>query len=95
MGKINSKYDEGGEGMQQAAQNIQALPQKNSKYEHITTTLYDLIEAINEELQPEEEDLLGRIVFDLAENQRIKFIKNSLVQRRSGHEENGRIVSNR
>jgi hypothetical protein len=56
--------------MQQAMETIQAPPQ-DSGYEYITTTLYDLIEAINEELQPGEEALLGRIVFDVAEARRI------------------------
>jgi hypothetical protein len=56
--------------MQQATQTIQAL-QQESGYEYITTTLYDLIEAINEELQPGEEELLGRIVLDLASLSRV------------------------
>ncbi len=55
--------------MQQTAQSIQALPTENPEHEYITTTLYELIEAINEELNPGEEKLLGRIVLDLAENQ--------------------------
>lgn len=63
--------------MQQAMQTIQALEQE-SGYEYITTTLYDLIEAINEELQPGEEELLGRIVYGLAEDQRILPLRESL-----------------
>lgn len=68
--------------MQQATQSIQALPQENPEYEHITTTLYELIEAINEELQPGEEALLGRIVADLTEAQKIQFVGNSPQQQR-------------
>jgi hypothetical protein len=56
--------------MQRAMQNIQAPPQ-DSGYGYITTTLYELIEAINEELRPGEEELLGRIVYDLAEARKI------------------------
>jgi hypothetical protein len=55
--------------MQHVTQSLQVLPRENPEYEYITTTLYELIEAINEELQPGEEELLGRIVLDLAEEQ--------------------------
>jgi hypothetical protein len=59
--------------MQRTAQSIQALPPENPEHEYITTTLYELIEAINEELKPGEEELLGMIVSDLSEDQRIRF----------------------
>jgi hypothetical protein len=59
--------------MQRTAQSIQALPPENPEREYITTTLYELIEAINEELKPGEEELLGMIVSDLSEDQRIRF----------------------
>jgi len=71
--------------MQQATQSIQALPQENPEYEYITTTLYELIEAINEELQPGEEALLGRIVADLAEAQRTVPFRDPLNQTRKSH----------
>lgn len=71
--------------MQQAMQTIQGLEQE-SGYEYITTTLYDLIEAINEELQPGEEELLGRIVYDLAEDQRILPLRESLNKTRKLHQ---------
>jgi hypothetical protein len=58
--------------MRQTTQSIQALPRENPEYEYITTTLYELIEAVNEELQPGEEELLGRIVLDLVEDQKIR-----------------------
>jgi len=57
--------------MQRATQSIQALPQENPEHEYITTTLYELIEAISEELKPGQEELVGRIVYDLAEAQKI------------------------
>jgi hypothetical protein len=50
--------------MQQATQSIQAPPQ-DSGYSYITTTLYELIE------EPGQEELVGRIVYDLAEAQKI------------------------
>jgi hypothetical protein len=56
--------------MQQVTQRLQVIPRENPEYEYITTTLYELIEAINEELQPGEEGLLGRIVLDLAEDKK-------------------------
>ncbi len=71
--------------MQQVMQTIQALEQE-SGYEYITTTLYGLIEAVNEELQPGEEELLGRIVYDLAEDQRILPLRESLNKTRKVHQ---------
>jgi hypothetical protein len=62
--------------MQQATQRLQTLARENPEYEHITITLYELIEAINEELQPGEEELLEKIVLDLAEGQKIRFVGN-------------------
>jgi len=71
--------------MHQATQGIQALPRENPEYEYITTTLYDLIEAINEELQPGKEELLGRIVSHLAEDQRMVPFREPLNQTRKSH----------
>jgi hypothetical protein len=56
--------------MRQVTQRLHVIPRENPEYEYITTTLYELIEAINEELQPGEEGLLGRIVLDLAEDKK-------------------------
>jgi Mg2+ and Co2+ transporter CorA len=72
--------------MQRITQSIQALPQENPEYEYITTTLYDLIEAINEELKPGEEELLGMIVSDLAEDQRILPLRESLNKTRKSNQ---------
>lgn len=66
--------------MQHVTQSLQVIPRENPEYEYITTTLYDLIEAINEELKPGEEELIGRIVLDLAKDQKIRFGRNSAQQ---------------
>ncbi|MFW6115283.1 MAG: hypothetical protein ACOC6E_03195 [Thermodesulfobacteriota bacterium] len=42
---------------------------------YITTSLYELIETISEELRPGEEELLGKIVTDLAGDQQIQFVE--------------------
>ncbi len=62
--------------MQQATQGLEVLPRENPEYWYITTTLYELIEAINEELQPGEEELVGKVVLDLAERGKITFAGN-------------------
>jgi hypothetical protein len=40
----------------------------------ITTTLGELIEAINEEVEPEEDHLLDEVVLHLLESGRIRFL---------------------
>jgi len=70
--------------MRHVTLNLQTLPREDPEYQHITTTLYELIEAINEELQPGEKGLLERIVSDLAEGQRIQFLVKSPEQRIDG-----------
>jgi hypothetical protein len=40
----------------------------------IETTLYDLVEAINEEVGPEEDHLVSEIVLDLLDRGRIRFL---------------------
>ena len=42
----------------------------------IPTTLGELIEAIEEEVEPEEEDLLAEIVLHLLETGRIRFLNS-------------------
>ncbi|MFP3869592.1 MAG: response regulator [Syntrophobacteria bacterium] len=63
--------------MEQVTQVLQMIPQENPEYKCMTTTLYELIEVINEELQPGEERLLERVMLDLAERQKIRFLENS------------------
>jgi len=52
-------------------QGMHQAPPQDFGYKYITTTLYELIEAISEELKPGQEELAGRIVYDLAEAQKI------------------------
>jgi hypothetical protein len=40
----------------------------------IETTLFDLVEAINEEVGPEEDHLVSEIVLDLLDRGRIRFL---------------------
>jgi hypothetical protein len=61
--------------MGQKTQSLQQVERDEPECRYIATSLYELIETINEELQPGEEELLGRIVIDLAEDQRIQFVK--------------------
>jgi len=56
--------------MRRAVQGTRSMPNKNKEYEYIKTTLYRLIEASNEELQPGEEGLIGKIVLDLVKKER-------------------------
>ncbi len=51
--------------MQQAAQIIPECVSSQEGSEPIETTSYDLIEAVGEEVQPEEERLVPTIVLDL------------------------------
>jgi len=78
----------GGESTQQATQIIQAL-QQESGYEYITTTLDDLIETISRELRSGEEELQGRIVTDLAEDQKINEYNSCPTDDNSGFPEKG------
>jgi hypothetical protein len=50
---------------------------ESSPYLTIRTTLYDLIEAINAEVEPEEESLVVATVMDLLESGRITFLTAS------------------
>jgi hypothetical protein len=40
----------------------------------ITTTLYDLMEAVQEEVSPDEEGLVARVVADILNSGRIRFV---------------------
>jgi hypothetical protein len=66
--------------MQQIKQSLQPVERDEPECRYITTSLYELIETISEELRPGEEELLGRIVIDLAEDQRIQLKENVLEQ---------------
>jgi len=60
--------------MHQTTQSIQTLTGENSECGHVVTSLYELIELINEELRPGEEELLERVVMRLAEDQQIQSV---------------------
>lgn len=49
-----------------------AIRRENPHSTHITTTLYDLIEAISDEVQPGEESLLADVVLHLLDSGKIK-----------------------
>lgn len=51
--------------MDTKAQRMTLVDKTNPEYPAIKTTLYDLIEAISEELREDEEDLIVPIVSDL------------------------------
>mgnify|MGYP001586930640 CR=1 FL=1 len=55
--------------MQQVKQSLQFISQKSLEYKSLDM----LIEGINNALQPGKEDLLRRIMSDLAEDQRKQF----------------------
>jgi len=57
--------------LSQAVRRARSLPDENEEYEDIRTTPYRLIEAINEELQPGEEELIVKIVLNLVKNNRV------------------------
>jgi len=59
----------GGKIMLQVMQSFEEVKPESREDDTITTTLYDLIEAINEELQPGEEDLLVSVALGLAGDQ--------------------------
>ena len=59
--------------MQQVKQSLQLISQKSLEYK----SLDRLIEGINNALQPGKEDLLRRMMSDLAEDQRRQFGDNS------------------
>lgn len=60
--------------MQQAVQAFQLLDPTNAELTTITTTLRDLIGAIQEEVEPEEDHLIAEVVLDLVETGRIRFL---------------------
>jgi hypothetical protein len=59
---------------------MKALPHEFIDREHesviIKTTLYDLIEAINNEVPPEEEALVVAAVIDLFKSGRVRFLSD-------------------
>ncbi len=62
--------------MQAMAQSISTVASTYWESTTTKTTLYELIEAISEELQPGEEHLVSTIVLHLFDTRRIKFLGN-------------------
>jgi hypothetical protein len=60
--------------MQQTARAFQLLDPAHPEATTITTTLRDLIGAIQEEVEPEEDHLVADVVLDLVESGRIRFL---------------------
>lgn len=60
--------------MQQMAQPYSTPEPAQPELATITTTLGELIGAINEELEPEEDHLVAKVVLHLLETGRIKFM---------------------
>ena len=59
--------------MQTMAQTFQTVESAHSGLTTVKTTLYELIEAIREHVQPGEEDLVVETVLDLLETGEINF----------------------
>ena len=51
--------------MKQAAQIIPDVVMRHPEFTPVRTTLFDLIETVSKEVQPEENQLVSEIVFDL------------------------------
>lgn len=62
--------------MQTAAQHPSPQTFYHRPAKTITTTLYELMEAVQEEVSPNEEGLVARVVADLMNSGRIRFTGN-------------------
>lgn len=60
--------------MQALATNLATVPASSSAPEHITTTLYDLVEAISAEVGPDDEHLVTAAVMHLINSSRARFV---------------------
>ena len=60
--------------MEATSQYLDTLKTKHSKLTHINTTLYELIEAISDEVQPEEDKLVSETVLHLLNSNRIRYL---------------------
>lgn len=63
--------------MHQVARNLPESNRQNPRSPHVETTLYELIEAIDQELRPGEEELIAGIILDLAIRRKITFMGNA------------------
>jgi len=63
--------------MQAKALKLPIRASNNLRSTSVKTTLYELIDTINEEVQPAEDRLVAEVVIDLFETGKIKFKGNS------------------
>ncbi len=64
----------GEDTMQALATNLAPAPASSPAPAHITTTLYDLVEAISAEVGPDEEHLVTAAVMHLINSNRARFV---------------------
>jgi len=60
--------------MEQAAHILPTYEMEYSGLSEVQTTLHDLIVAVNEEVEPEEDGLVGEVVSDMLDAGQIKFL---------------------
>ena len=60
--------------MQAVATNLATVPETSSTPVSITTTLYDLIEAVNTEVSLDEDRLVAAVVMHLINSSRARFV---------------------
>jgi hypothetical protein len=56
--------------MQRMAQRFNAMTTERPEFERIDTTLWELVETLNEEIRPDEENLLALIVSHMLDSTR-------------------------
>jgi hypothetical protein len=64
--------------MEPTAQQFSAYESRNLSPHTIRTTLYKLVEAINEELEPGEDWMISATLVDLASTGRLRYLGESL-----------------
>jgi hypothetical protein len=65
---------QGEDTMQALATNLATVPAITATPVHITTTLYDLVEAVNAEVGPDEDRLVTAAVMHLINSSRARFV---------------------
>ena len=60
--------------MQAVATNLATVPETSSTPVSVTTTLYDLIEAVNTEVSLDEDRLVAAVIMHLINSSRARFV---------------------
>jgi hypothetical protein len=60
--------------MQAVATNLATVPETSSTPVRVTTTLYDLIEAVNTEVSLDEDRLVAAVIMHLINSSRARFV---------------------